>query len=107
SKPAKGFAALMAMALMGLTVGLIVSGGPAGAALSAISADGFGNQRTVTILNAVPLPPGLLSFGPTPAATGPGQSVHSASTSGLAYTTGPLDVVTTGSTGPTGSVTTT
>src|SRR5437870_841191 len=95
------------MGLIGLTVGLIMRGGPAGADLNAISADGFGNQRTVSVLNAIPLPPGLLSFGPTPAATGPNQSVSSASTTGLAYTTGPLSVVTTGSTGAAGQVTTT
>ena len=69
SKAAKGFTALTTMAVLGLVVGLVVGGGPAGADVTSVSGRAWGNQRTVGLLGnppAIPLPAGLISFGAAP-----------------------------------------
>ncbi|MDQ1502456.1 MAG: hypothetical protein QOD57_183, partial [Actinomycetota bacterium] len=104
SKPAKGFAALTTMALVGLTIGLVVSGGPAGADVTSVSGRAWGNSRTVGLIGnppAIPLPPGLISFGPRPD-TGPlppnggNLTASEPSETGLGYSTGAENVATSG-----------
>ena len=120
SKPAKGFAALTAMGLIGLMVGLIAGGGPAGADVTSVTGRAFGHSRQVSVLDpritlAPPLP--LIGFAAEPDVTLPSppppapvtDSRTGAPSSALGYSSGPVTVSTSGGNvpGPTGFATST